>query len=301
MTKRIIWIDIAKAIAILLMVIGHTSIPHVLSNFIWAFHMPLFFIASGFTNGGGKTLAEFIMSKTKSLLLPFVVYSAIVVPIMTSNGWLTFTDWASHGWGAYALWFIPVLFLSQICAKVIIGIRNKLSRLVVLAVFLFIGVCLSYDRCYLPWTLASVPYATFLLIIGTCVKRIPQNVMRPDWWKIIALFFATAIISHYWRLDMCYNSILPIIPLTLGAVSGTLMVFMFSMRIEKHMHRITGVLVAVGKETYIVVAFSQITIMLLNEYFHLNVLVKYCLLVTVLISLKYAKDGVNKLFKTKVL
>lgn len=53
MKKRILWIDIAKAIAILLMVVGHTSIPNVLSNFIWAFHMPLFFIASGFTNGGG--------------------------------------------------------------------------------------------------------------------------------------------------------------------------------------------------------------------------------------------------------
>ena len=52
--RRILWIDIAKAIAILLMVIGHTSIPHGLSNFIWAFHMPLFFMASGFTNGGGK-------------------------------------------------------------------------------------------------------------------------------------------------------------------------------------------------------------------------------------------------------
>ena len=41
------WLDIAKGIAIILMVIGHTSIPNIASNFIYAFHMPLFFIASG--------------------------------------------------------------------------------------------------------------------------------------------------------------------------------------------------------------------------------------------------------------
>lgn len=48
-SPRLIWLDIAKATVIILMVLGHTSIPNSLSNFIWAFHMPLFFIASGWT------------------------------------------------------------------------------------------------------------------------------------------------------------------------------------------------------------------------------------------------------------
>ena len=42
--KRLQWIDVAKGIGIILMVLGHTSIPQMLSNFIWAFHMPLFFL-----------------------------------------------------------------------------------------------------------------------------------------------------------------------------------------------------------------------------------------------------------------
>lgn len=36
---RIEWIDIAKGMAIFLMVCGHTSIPENLSNWIWSFHM----------------------------------------------------------------------------------------------------------------------------------------------------------------------------------------------------------------------------------------------------------------------
>lgn len=45
--NRVAWLDIAKGMAIILMVLGHTSIPAVASNFIYAFHMPLFFIALG--------------------------------------------------------------------------------------------------------------------------------------------------------------------------------------------------------------------------------------------------------------
>ena len=41
---RIDWIDLTKGIAIFLMVCGHTSIPLSISNWIWSFHMPLFFL-----------------------------------------------------------------------------------------------------------------------------------------------------------------------------------------------------------------------------------------------------------------
>ena len=42
--KRIEWVDIAKGIAILLMVIGHEVPSGLLYVFIFSFHMPLFFI-----------------------------------------------------------------------------------------------------------------------------------------------------------------------------------------------------------------------------------------------------------------
>lgn len=43
--KRILWLDIAKAIAIFAMIEGHTA-PYggALRNFIYSFHMPLFLL-----------------------------------------------------------------------------------------------------------------------------------------------------------------------------------------------------------------------------------------------------------------
>ena len=46
--ERIVWLDVAKGMAIILMVLGHSGLPSVINSFIFAFHMPFFFVASGF-------------------------------------------------------------------------------------------------------------------------------------------------------------------------------------------------------------------------------------------------------------
>lgn len=90
---RLKWLDIAKEITIILMVIGHTSIPDSFSRFIYAFHMPLFFIASGWTTNWNKyNYMEFAKRKFRSIMVPFMVYSVIVLSIQTiSMGGENFT------------------------------------------------------------------------------------------------------------------------------------------------------------------------------------------------------------------
>ena len=104
-------------------------------------------------------------------------------------------------------------------------------------------------------------------------------------------------------MDMCYNIIVPLIPLTIGAISGTLMIFILSSFISKKLYFTTPfrMLLAIGRETFIVVAFSQIVVMVMNQYLTVNSIVKYLLLVLFLIVVKYLKDGVNRLCKTKIL
>lgn len=47
--KRIAWIDIAKGIAILCTIVGHCIGKNKIGIFIFSFHMPLFFVLSGYT------------------------------------------------------------------------------------------------------------------------------------------------------------------------------------------------------------------------------------------------------------
>ena len=45
--QRIGWIDVTKGIAILLVILGHSLVGLKINDYIFAFHMPVFFITSG--------------------------------------------------------------------------------------------------------------------------------------------------------------------------------------------------------------------------------------------------------------
>lgn len=123
--QRLIWLDITKALAIILMVLGTTSIPHNVSDFIYAFHMPVFFLASGWcTNWDKYQLGGFVAKRIYSLVFPFIVYSSIVIGITYLTGSLQIFS-LSKGWQCYALWFVPVLFVNSTCAKLIVDIPNN--------------------------------------------------------------------------------------------------------------------------------------------------------------------------------
>lgn len=70
-------ISIAKGIAIILMVIGHAEAPELVTNFIYTFHMPLFFMAAGYFFSR-KYLDDpwsFISKRIKGLYFPFLKWS----------------------------------------------------------------------------------------------------------------------------------------------------------------------------------------------------------------------------------
>ena len=117
MSKRIEWLDIAKGITIILMVLGHSSIPKPISNWIWSFHMPLFFFASGICTVFERTgVMDFFRKKVMSIGRPFVVYSVVVIVISYISK-IKIDASIMTGWGAYALWFVPVLFVSLLLAR----------------------------------------------------------------------------------------------------------------------------------------------------------------------------------------
>ena len=61
--KRIDYIDIARGIAIICMVIGHNPWNTTLTNVIYSFHMPLFIIVSGIFFEDNENFSDFIKKK----------------------------------------------------------------------------------------------------------------------------------------------------------------------------------------------------------------------------------------------
>lgn len=75
-------IDIAKAIGIILVVLGHAGMPH--SSILFRFHMALFFALSGYCFrdkhiASLKNLLMYIKNKIIGLYIPFIVFNGITL------------------------------------------------------------------------------------------------------------------------------------------------------------------------------------------------------------------------------
>lgn len=93
-TDRIVSLDIAKAICIILVVVGH-YIPDnspewykLIHDVIYTFHMPLFMFASGYVYIATKKdigYGDFIVKKIKRLMVPYLTTSVIVISLKSAT------------------------------------------------------------------------------------------------------------------------------------------------------------------------------------------------------------------------
>ncbi len=84
--ERVFALNAAKAVGILLIVIGHVFHDQgVYAQYVYSFHVPLFFFLTGVTFSRGKSgFWKFLIRKILRLLVPFYIFAAV-------------------SWGAYAL------------------------------------------------------------------------------------------------------------------------------------------------------------------------------------------------------
>lgn len=79
--RRIEWIDIAKGIGILLVVLAHLNrnMSEGFVTYAYSFHLPLFFFLSGylFSHEKYKSSKEFVISRFKALIVPYMFFAAI--------------------------------------------------------------------------------------------------------------------------------------------------------------------------------------------------------------------------------
>ena len=77
--NRIVWIDWAKAFGIFLVVFGHIKVS-ILTEIIYYFHMPFFFILSGILYKD-RPFKEELRRTTKYLIVPYLIYSTFLTII----------------------------------------------------------------------------------------------------------------------------------------------------------------------------------------------------------------------------
>jgi fucose 4-O-acetylase-like acetyltransferase len=175
------WIVIAKGIGIILVVMGHfepDDSPAYWSqtrSIIYTFHMPLFFMLSGYLYVRGKhSYLELIKGKVRRLLYPFVAIAAAYLPVKYFAGNAVHVDygvnaasvWAlvSNPVNSYAplLWFIHALFLIFVFYPLA---EWFLSDLAILLLFVAVDEVFGSKFAFVGNALAFLPFFAVGVII----------------------------------------------------------------------------------------------------------------------------------------
>ncbi len=70
--KRLRYVDIAKGIAIICIILGHLGNVNI-NRFIFTFHVPIFFLITGYFINKKRSIKEFVYVKFRALIVPYIV------------------------------------------------------------------------------------------------------------------------------------------------------------------------------------------------------------------------------------
>ena len=186
---RLEYIDVCKAIGIILVVLTHTyDIPYNLYISVFSFHMPFFFILSGFVYNKEKNdklrLGTFIYKKFRQYMIPYFIFGfshliIIILWFFLSNqvvdfsfvfesikGILLCTDGMPQS--CSPLWFLMCLFISSLLFYLIMKINIQYQCIIMFCIVLSHFTMVTWFRNYLPfvYTFPTFLIALFFLWIG---------------------------------------------------------------------------------------------------------------------------------------
>ena len=236
-SSRIKWIDQAKGIGIILVMIGHTYLDDKFIFWFTSFHMALFFFLSGCTFKYKEGFVNFLISKIKSLLIPYVFF------VFVTLSWNCFSA-VSHGNNYIVfdnlllyliqcrfthLWFLTCLFISEIMFYLLYKLTLSFERKIFILIFISI-VCLIIEFIYrflfnisIFWNIDLVPMAVSFMIIGYSMKDKISNIKIS--FGIIS-FISSLLISfinycEYGKVDWWGNSFGNPLFFVISAFTGT--------------------------------------------------------------------------------
>lgn len=197
MTKRLDYLDVAKGIAIIFVMMGHScGFPFKLTNVLTAYYMPLFFLISGYVYSEKNDVKTNICKRTKRLVVPYFGYSVFllfvsmlfgdvrslekfktaILGIIYSRSYI-YPEWnlsrepimtVMNG----PMWFLTAMLCTSIVFFVLVRKQRSGMQWGVICIMLFALACI-FRRLpiLLPWSLDTVPVLTIFMLTGYFMKK----------------------------------------------------------------------------------------------------------------------------------
>ena len=196
--------DIMKGIGIIAVIFGHVPFPETLipiRTFIFSWHMPLFFVISGFFFSN-KDITKSIKSNFRSLVVPYfitaiimflfaVAYHIVGIRYGYVNSFWGIIIGAGTGnlpnYGQYfvgAIWFLQALFWCKFIYNLIyIIVKGKKIPIIIITLLLSFVATYTAKYIYIPTNLLQGISAMIFYLFGNLCNSIKYQVSSIDMYN----------------------------------------------------------------------------------------------------------------------
>jgi fucose 4-O-acetylase-like acetyltransferase len=288
MSKRIEYIDIARGIGILLVVLAHNDFGYISQyghEVIYSFHMPLFFFLSGYFIRTNIPFLDFVKKRFHSLLKPFlftlfmIYFTSVSFEKMGFENALRRIVKSLYGTGVYIdwvqLWFLPNLFVVSLYAFVFIVVVGRLNnrwlRLGVLTAILAISLPFlkvfypfsvslpgnDYELFGLPFSLDLVFLSGFFFILGSEIRFMADESAFGNYFLLAGTGIAVIALNYFIDSPIDFNTRLysSFFINTVEAIAGILFVLALSRQIELHTGWLAAMMKYFGRASLLILVF----------------------------------------------
>lgn len=285
--SRIVWIDYAKAIGILFVVMGHSYYSHPsVVYIIFLFHMPLFFFISGYLYNVNKNCRELIHNNIKTLLVPFLLFNLIglVNNCLLGGARLLLgldTEWnhrlliplcntligKAEGMFIGPTWFLLSLFW---CKNIVYAFvkGGYWRRIIIIITVLVLLLFRFYNNVYYPYALDTACAGVIWFTLGFMVRQ--YNLLFDLRRQYILIIFICSVILEFllYRLGARVNYITMNMGGVLGICStivGLIMIISVSKLLERFPNKY---IVNVSRASILIMCMHMIIANYLNIVLH---------------------------------
>lgn len=215
-STRYNWIDWSKSIAIFLVIWGHMPMQPETYTFIYSFHMPLFFLISGYLYNSKETIKQELYKNFKTLMLPYLIYQLIfypywfvrelLVPHQAINIHNSVIQPIIQSLSSDAIngptWFIYCLFLMKMYSYIIQRKRSLYWLKASLSCLISILICYWLNKQSIYGTHAThnffalqIFFFTGQALKQTKIKNISNSLYQSIIWLLLSIVSFAAFIS----------------------------------------------------------------------------------------------------------
>ena len=250
--KRVEWIDVARGICILCVVLSHTlEVPSLYRSIFSPFFLTTFFFLSGVVYKS-STIKSSCLASVAKILWPYVINAVVIIFLRLKWVELAIAGDVVGVWSYFQtalirlvsgkiFWFLACLFIVQILATVITHVVKSKIALAVISGLCLLSIFIINGQDIYPWSANTAIFALGYFLLGVVLKERLlsfelQSSKRYIGWICMGVYVALILVLNAFapqatQFDIHIHKLAPEWRYLLLSLVGITAVCLFSMSI----------------------------------------------------------------------